>query len=57
MKYLAQVSIQNNGGCDRFNSDDLDAIRIWAKSVGKPGDELTIVRNGDTLKNARRIII
>lgn len=57
MKYLAQVTIQNNQGCYRFNSDSLDAIRSWAKSVGKPGDELMIVRNGDTMANARKFII
>lgn len=60
MKYLAQVTIFRNGtnqGCYRFNSDSLDAIRDWAKSVGKSGDELMIVRNGDTLANARKLTI
>lgn len=57
MKYLAQVTIKNNGGCFRFNSDSLDEIRGWAKRVGKPGDELMIVRNGDKLANARCITI
>lgn len=52
-KYLAQVNIQNNGGCYRFNSDSLDAIRAWAKSVGKTGDTLLILHNGDKLGNAR----
>lgn len=55
--YLAQVTQQNNKGCYRLNSDSLDEIRTWAKSVGKAGDELMIVRNGDSLKNARKIII
>jgi len=53
MKYLAQVTQQNNKGCFRFNSDSLDVIRNWAKSVGVTGDELMIVRNGDKLSNAR----
>lgn len=60
MKFLAQVTILHAGtnqGCFRFNSDDLNAIREWAKSVGKPGDELMIVRNGDTLKNAKYLTI
>lgn len=57
MKYLAQVTTQNNQGCYRLNSDSLDEIRAWAKSVGKPGDELMIVRNGDTLANARKFTI
>lgn len=55
--YLAQITIQNNKGCYRLNSDSLDEIRAWAKSVGKSGDELMIVRNGDNLKNARIITI
>lgn len=55
--YLAQVTTQNNQGCYRFNSDSLNGIRVWAKSVGKTGDELMIVRNGDQLKNARKFII
>jgi len=46
MKYLAQVNIQNKGGCYRFNSDSLDEIRNWAKHVGKPGDVLLIQPNG-----------
>ena len=53
MKYLAQVTIQNNGGCYRFNSDSLDAIRAWAKSVGKAGDELFIMPNGKTAAEGR----
>ena len=57
MKYLAQVTQQNNQGCYRLNSDSLDEIRAWAKKVGKPGDELMIVRNGESLKNARKFII
>lgn len=57
MKYLAQVTKKNNGGCFRFNSDSLDEIRKWAKSVGTAGDELMILRNGDKLGNARKFII
>ena len=57
MKYLAQVTQQNDKGCFRFNSDSLDAIREWAKSVGVAGDELMIVRNGDKLANARKMVI
>jgi len=55
--YLAQVTIQNNQGCYRLNSDSLDEIRAWAKSVGKAGDELIIVRNGDKFSNARKFTI
>lgn len=57
MKYLAQINIQNNGGCYRFNSDSLDEIRSWAKATGKTGEQLMIVRNGDNIKNARIITI
>lgn len=57
MKYLAQVTQQNNQGCFRLNSDSLDEIRAWAKKVGKAGDELMIVRNGEPLKNARKFVI
>lgn len=56
MKYLAQVTILHNGtnqGCFRFNSDSLDSIREWAKSVGKPGDVLLIQPNGKTLADSR----
>lgn len=56
MKYLAQVNVAA-GGCYRFNSDSLDAIRDFAKTVGQKGDVLTILRNGDQLKNARTITI
>lgn len=52
-KYLAQVNIKNNGGCFRFNSDSLDTIRVWAKSVGTTGDELFIMPNGKTVKDGR----
>ena len=57
MKYLAQVTIQNNGGCYRFSSDSLDAIRVWAKSVGKAGDELFIMPNGKTVADGRTFSI
>lgn len=55
--YLAQVTVQNNQGCFRLNSDSLDEIRAWAKRVGKTGDELMIVRNGDKIGNARKFTI
>lgn len=45
MKYLAQIN-EATGGCYRFNSDSLDAIRAWAKKVGKTGDTLLIQPNG-----------
>lgn len=53
MKYLAQVNVQNNGGCYRFNSDNLDEIRIWAKRVGKTGDTLLIQPNGKNATKSR----
>ncbi len=55
MKYLAQITIQgqSKNGCYKFQSDSLDEIRAWAKSVGKAGDELLIMKNGDKLGNAR----
>lgn len=53
MKYLAQISIKNNGGCYRTQSDSLDDIRQWAKAKGNHGDELIIVKNGDKMSNAR----
>ena len=56
MKYLAQINTAS-GGCYRFNSDSLDEIRTWAKAIGKAGDVLTILRNGDKLKNARVITL
>lgn len=55
--YLAQVTIQNNQGCYRLSSDSLDDIRVWAKSVGRSGDQLMIVRNGDKMSNARTFTI
>lgn len=55
--YLAQVTIQNNGGCFRKQSDSLENIRTWARSVGRPGDSLMIMRNGDKLANARHFVI
>lgn len=60
MKYLAQVTILHSGtnqGCYRFDSDSLDAIREWAKSFGKPGDELLIQPNGKNGSAARKFII
>lgn len=52
-KYLAQVNVKNNGGCFRFNSDSLDAIRDWAKTVGTAGDTLFIRPNGKAIKDGR----
>lgn len=63
MKYLAEVHIKNvytgkfDQGTYARSFDDLDTLREWAKSVGKTGDELMILRNGDKLGNARKIII
>lgn len=57
MKYLAQVNLQGQGGCFRKNSDSLDDLRTWGKAVGSPGDSLIIVRNGDSLTNARHFTI
>lgn len=56
MKYLAQIT-EATGGCYRFNSDSLEEIRAWAKATGKTGEILTILRNGDSMKNARVITI
>lgn len=59
MKYLAEVHIKNiyTGKFDQGTyvkrSDSLDEIRTWAKTVGKPGDELFIVKNGDKTRNGR----
>ena len=55
--YLAQITTQNNGGCYRKQDDSLDDIRTWAKSVGRSGDSLMIMRNGDKLANARHFTI
>lgn len=57
--YLAQITIQgkSQNGCYRLIADSLDEIRVWAKSVGKSGDELFIMRNGDKAANGRTIII
>lgn len=63
MKYLAEIHIKNqhtgefNQGTYCRSFDDLDALRTWAKSTGKPGDELLVLRNGDKLANAKRIVI
>ena len=60
MKYLAQVTILHTGsnqGCYRFNSDDLNAIRDWAKRIGKPGDELLIQPNGKNGHHARTFVL
>lgn len=63
MKYLAEVHIKNTytGKFDQGtyvkSSDSLDGISDWAKSVGKPGDELFIVKNGDKMGNARTFIL
>lgn len=63
MKYLAEAHIKNTytGKFDQGtyvkSSDSLDGIRDWAKSVGKPGDELFIVKNGDKIGNGRTFIL
>lgn len=54
--YLAQID-SSAGGCFRFNSESLDAIRGWAKRVGSKGEKLTIMRSGTTIKEARVIVI
>lgn len=54
--YLAQIDC-TAGGCLRFNSESLDAIRDWAKRVGSKGEKLTIMRSGTTIKEARVITI
>lgn len=56
MKYLACVTLQNNQGCYRFNSDSLDEIREWAKRVGVAGDTLTIMRNGTAETKVVKIV-
>lgn len=56
MKYLAQIT-ESTGGCYRFNSDSLDDIRDWAKKIGKKGETLTILKNGDKMSNARTFIL
>lgn len=59
MKYLAEVHIKNThtGKFDQGtyvkSSDSLDEIRQWAKTVGKTGDKLFIVKNGDKIINGR----
>ena len=61
MKYLAQINIKTqygaDGGCYKFQADSLDDIREWSKSIGKPGDELMVMRNGDKIGNARKFTI
>lgn len=55
MEYLAQITIQgqSKNGCYKFQSDSLDEIRTWAKRIGKPGDELLIMKNGDKISTGR----
>lgn len=63
MKYLAEVHIKNtytgkfDQGTYAKSFDSLDEIRAWAKSVGKPGDELVIMKNGDKIGSARKFTL
>jgi len=57
MTYLVNIVCANNGGTFSSSFDSLDEIRAYAKANGTKGDELVILRNGDCLKNAKRIII
>lgn len=63
MKYLAEVHIKNQytGKFDQGtyvkSSDSLDEIRDWAKGVGKSGDELFIVKNGDKISSGRTLTL
>jgi hypothetical protein len=51
-KYLAQVN-SADGSCFCKTDDSLDAIRTWARQVGKVGETLLVMKNGDFLKNAK----
>lgn len=55
--YLVDVVIQNNGGTFHKCCETLEEVRAYAKQVGKPGDLVRILRNGDKLANAREIVI
>ena len=59
--YIAQINIKTiygaDGGCYKLIAESLDEIREWAKRTGKAGDVLTVMRNGDKIGNARKIII
>lgn len=55
--YIAEIIIQNNGGSFHKVFDTLDQVRAFAKEVGKHGDLLRVMRNGDKLANAREITI
>lgn len=51
------VDISSASGTYHKVCETLDEVRAFAKANGKPGDKLTILRNGDKLENARVIII
>ena len=55
--FLVNIVCKNNGGTFSTSVDSLDEVRAYAKKNGNTGDELVILRNGDCLKNAKRIII
>ena len=55
--YIANVVIQNNGGCFSGVFDTLDQVRAFAKANGNPGDLLRIVKNGGKVGDAREIVI
>jgi len=57
MKYLVNIVCKNNGGTFSTSVNTLDEIREYAKKNGAAGDELVILRNGDCLKNAKRLVI
>lgn len=51
------VDISSKSGTFHKVVDSLEEVRAYAKANGKPGDTLTILRNGDKLANARVIVI
>lgn len=51
------VDISSASGTYHKVCETLEEVRAFAKANGKPGDKLTILRNGDKLANARVIII
>jgi hypothetical protein len=51
------VDISSSQGTYHAVCDTLDDVRAYVKANGKPGDKVTILRNGDKLGNARVIII
>lgn len=63
MKYLANILIkcqltgQFSQGVYSNSFDDLDSLRAWAKSVGKPGDLLRIMKNGTSFAETGRELV